>query len=62
MWVIVLIVIAVAAWVIYRRSQSDTGVKWFQTEKDSPLGIAEKRYAKGEISKEEFENIKHSIS
>ncbi len=33
----------------------------FPTEKETPLEIAKRRYAKGEISGEEFEVIKQQL-
>jgi len=33
-----------------------------QSQKESPLEILKKRYAKGEITKEQFEEIKKNIS
>jgi len=39
-------------------------IRWFNAEtrnKESPIEILEKRYAKGEISKEEFEKMKEKI-
>ena len=43
---------------IVGRRESKTGA----TEKRDPLEIAKERYAKGQISKEEFEQIKKDIS
>ncbi len=36
--------------------------KTFKEESETPLEILKKRYAKGEISKEEFEQIKKDIA
>ncbi len=57
-WVVViaLIVWGVIAWTRRGTSASDT------TQKRDPLDIAKERYAKGEISKEEFEQIKKTLS
>lgn len=59
-WLFWLIVIAVIVYLIIKITNQK------QTEnvypKETPLEILKKRYAKGEISKEEFERIKKDIS
>lgn len=62
MWFFLLLAIAVAAWLIYRRSQPDTGSDLFRTESRSPLDIAQKRYANGEITKEELQEIENTLN
>jgi putative membrane protein len=56
-WIIVigLIVWGVIALIKHQSSRSDT------SSKQSPLDIAKERYAKGEISKEEFDRIKKDL-
>ena len=56
-WIIIIGLIVWGVVVLIRRggSVSNTG------EKRSPLDIAKERYARGEISKEEFERIKEDI-
>lgn len=58
LWVVVvgLIVWGVVALAKRGTSTSDT------TQKRDPLDIAKERYAKGEISKEELEEIKENLS
>lgn len=54
-------IIALVVWGINKlreREGSDTG----NMEKRDPLDIAKERYAKGEISHEEFEQIKKNLS
>jgi len=54
-------IIALVVWGISKlreRGDSSTG----PTEKRTPLDIAKERYAKGEISQEEFEQIKKNLS
>ena len=50
-----LIVWGVVAWTRNRPPESSVG------DKRSPLDIAKERYAKGEISKEEFEKIEKDL-
>ena len=51
-----LIVWGVIAWTRNRGPESSAG------EKRPPLDIAKERYAKGEISKEQFEQIKKDLT
>ena len=48
--------IALIAWGITRLTRRDESVS-----KHSPLDIAKERYARGEINKEEFEQIKKDL-
>ncbi|GAI32982.1 unnamed protein product, partial [marine sediment metagenome] len=62
-WMLVFwgLVIALVVWGIKRLTEhrrSGLGT----TEKRDPLDIAKERYARGEISKEEFEQIKKGLS
>ena len=50
-------VIALFVWGIRRTSD-----KGSSSNKNNPLDIAKERYAKGEISKEEYEKIKADLS
>ena len=58
LWVVIiaLIVWGVIALVKRGSSTSDT------SQKHDPLDMAKERYAKGEISKEEYEEIKKNLS
>ena len=42
--------------------QKGCSFKTFKEESETPLEILKKRYARGEISKDEFEQIKKDIS
>jgi len=53
---IMLLVFGGPIWVIFQ------GVKYYSRKQNGALGIAAVRYAKGEISKAEFEEIKKNIS
>jgi len=48
--------IALVTWIIFRLVRSGQ-----QPSSQTPLDIAKARYAKGEISKEEFEQIKKDL-
>lgn len=45
-----------------RRSPFSNHPGWREPPGESPLEIAERRFARGEISKQEFEQIKQAIS
>jgi putative membrane protein len=54
-------IIALIVWGARKLTErSDSGRS--TTEKPDPLDIAKERYARGEISKEEFEQIKKDLS
>ncbi|MGM0471405.1 MAG: SHOCT domain-containing protein [Bacillota bacterium] len=55
MFILGLIVIGLVIYIVKNDSSGN------QTLEDSPLEIAKRRYAKGEISKEEFEEIKREL-
>lgn len=57
MWLVWIgLLLAVAAAVFYLRGGTS-----FKGREDDPLTILKKRYARGEISKEEFERLKKDI-
>lgn len=58
MWIIFLIVIGVAVYLIVQATKSKGLESPFR---ETPMEIAKKRYAKGEITKEEFEKIKKDL-
>jgi putative membrane protein len=59
MWLIVIIVIAVIVYMVYNRNAGAGGS--LGGRRESPLDILKTRYAKGEISKEEFERLKRDL-
>ena len=63
MWILIILIIAVVVWFIWRQSQSGSGkpVNWGGSPGETPLDIAKRRYARGEITKEEFEELKRDL-
>ncbi len=67
MWVLILAAIAVLAYALYRRSNpskdSITSMKSKNLQKtdESPMEILKKRYAAGEITQAEFEEMKKDL-
>jgi putative membrane protein len=59
MWLIFIIVIAVVVYLVYNRNIGAGGS--LRGRHESPLDILKTRYAKGEISKEEFERLKRDL-
>ena len=56
-WIVVIGLIVWGVIALTRRQGSESG----SGEKSNPLNIAKERYAKGEITKEEFERIKKDL-
>ncbi len=57
-WVIIIGLLVWGGIALAKRANSASGA----TQKSDPLDMAKERYAKGEISKEEFEQIKKDLS
>jgi putative membrane protein len=57
-WIVWIVIIGLIVWGIVALARRG-GFK--AEEKEDPLDIAKKRYAKGEISKKEFEQIKKDL-
>jgi len=58
MWIIFLIVIGVAVYLVVQATKSKGPESPY---KETPMEILKKRYAKGEITKEEFEKMKKDL-
>lgn len=58
MWLIWILLIVLVSLLLYRLYQNDNPAA---PEKDSALEILRKRYARGEISKEEYEQGKQDL-
>ncbi len=54
MWIFIVIIIAVIVYFVVKEINK-------KSENESPLDIAKKRYAKGEINKTEFDEIKKNL-
>jgi putative membrane protein len=59
MGIVWLIIIIVIVWVVFQFKSDNRGHYYKSSE--SPLDILKKRYANGEISKEEFDNMKNDL-
>jgi putative membrane protein len=58
MWLLFLIVIGLLVYFIIQNHKTKS---WTPTQNESPLDILKKRYAKGEITKEEYESMKKDL-
>lgn len=58
-WIFGLLVFAVIIWLIFRMVNTNQGVPAFPNK--TALAILDERYARGEISKEEYEDMKREI-
>jgi putative membrane protein len=59
MWIIFLIIVGVAVYLIIQnaKAKGESG-----TSQETPLDILKRRYAKGEITKEEYDRLKRDLS
>lgn len=62
MWLIVIVVIAVAVYFVVQSTRRHDSTLDRGSQSESAQEILKKRYAKGEISKEEYEQMKRDIS
>ena len=61
-WIFWILLIALIIWVVVQlsnRNQSNQSTNI--EEKENPLDILKRRYAKGEITREEFERMKNDL-
>ena len=58
MWFIFIPIVVFFIWIMLRQKQTH---KYFEQQKDSPLYILKKRYANGEITTEEYEQMKKKL-
>jgi putative membrane protein len=59
MWLIWIVIAAVIIYFVFNLSKRNG--KSIDSENESPIEILKRRYAKGEITKEEFDRIKREI-
>jgi putative membrane protein len=59
MWIILIVIAVVIIYFVINRSKRTGNSK--NSTGESPTGILKKRYAKGEITKEEFDRLKREI-
>lgn len=60
MWIILILIVVILIAFISKRGSTSSEKNVFPRE-ENPLDILKKRYAKGEIDREEFERIKKDI-
>ncbi|HFB68551.1 MAG TPA: SHOCT domain-containing protein [Calditrichae bacterium] len=60
-WFIWLIILAVFVWLVVQIASRNRSGGEGSTRTETPLEILKKRYARGEISKEEFERMKNDL-
>ncbi len=62
-WIFWLAILAILIWigVLIARNLQKSGSSEDPSQTESPLDILKKRYARGEINKEEFEQMKKDI-
>ena len=63
MWIIFLVVIGVLVYFLFRGQGRQGSLKniFGESQDESPIDIAKKRYARGEISREEFEQLRKEL-
>jgi putative membrane protein len=60
-WIFWILIIVLVVWLVV--NQNNKNKQYFNNnQSDSALDILKKRYAKGEISKEEFERVKKDLN
>ena len=59
-WIVGLLVLVLVIWLVVRSNGQGSQVP--QEEKETPLDVLKKRYARGEIDKQEFEDKKKDLT
>jgi putative membrane protein len=60
-WIFWLVVIGLIVWLVVNQSGRNRNQNQVNPHIDSPLDILKKRYAKGEITKEQFDQMKKDL-
>lgn len=64
-WILVLVIVVLVVLAIFRQggvpNSADRSQRREQEDLETPLDILKKRYARGEISREEFEQMKKDV-
>lgn len=60
MWIIIFLLILLLVYLFVRSTRGPSAL--YEAGRETPLEIAKKRYARGEISKAEFEEMKKDLS
>ena len=63
-WLLLLIAVAVVGWMLMRSAASAGGAERTDpthSDRETPLDILQSRYARGEISKKEFEQMRTDL-
>lgn len=58
MWILFVVIIAVVAYFVIQSTRAKTSGG---TQQETPLDILKKRYAKGEITKEDYDRMKRDL-
>jgi len=59
MWLVLIIIAGVVVYFIFQQNKKNRDLE--DPARESPMEILKRRYAKGEITKEEFERLKEEI-
>jgi len=60
-WIIWIFLICVIIWLLINQSNKNRDKFMMRQHPESPLDIIKKRYAKGEITREQFEQMKKDL-
>ena len=60
-WIFPLIILGLLVWLVVKVSRQNQSAEAGQITSESPLDILKKRYARGEIDKQEFEEKKKDL-